>query len=61
MLKAGNTRTEINIGNTMEYDVKLSKIKVTRLKRTKIIAKGLMVNRSQKNIWHGQRVCDAMM
>ena len=54
MLKAGNTRTEINIGNTMEYDVKLSKIKVTRLKRTKIIAKGLMVNRSHKNRWNGQ-------
>ena len=54
MLKALKTRAEIDKFNTMEYDVKLSKIKVTRLKRTKIIAKGLMVNRSHKNRWNGQ-------
>ena len=60
MLKAGKTRAEIYIGNTIEYDVKLSQVKVTVVKRTKIRAKGLTVYRSQKNRWRGQRLCDAI-
>ena len=60
MLKAGNTRAEIYIGDNIEYDVKSSQVKVTIVKRTKIRVKGLTVNCSQKNRWHGQRVRDTM-
>ena len=35
MLKAGNTRAEIYIGNTIEFDTKSSKVKMTIGKRTK--------------------------
>ena len=60
MLKAGKTREEIYIGNTIEYDVKSSEVKVTIVKRTKIRVKVLTVNLLQKNRWHNQQVCYAM-
>ena len=60
MIEAGETRSEIYMGNTIEYDVKSSQIKVLIVKRTKIRVKGLTVNRSQKNCWYGQRVCGAI-
>ena len=45
MLKVVNTTVEIYICNTIEYDVKSSQVKLTILKRTKIRAKVLTVNR----------------
>ena len=59
MLKAGKTRAEIYIGNTIEYDVKSSEVKVTILKRAEMRSKILTVNRSQKNRSHGEQVCNA--
>ena len=52
--------TEIYIGNTIEYDMKSSQVKVTILKRTKIQVKGLLFNHSHQNRWHGQQVCDTI-
>ena len=46
MLKAGKTRQEIYIGNTIEYDVKSYQVKVTIVKHTKMRVKGLTVNLS---------------
>ena len=46
MLKAGNTQAEMSMGDTIEYDVKSSQVKVIIVKRTKIQVKGLTVNRS---------------
>ena len=60
MLKSGKTRSKIYIGYNIEYDVNSSQVKVTIVKHTNIRVKGLTVNRSQKNRWHGQRVCDAI-
>ena len=60
MLKSVKNQAEIYMGNTIEYDVKSSQVKVTRIKRTNIRAKVSTVNRLQKNSWHGERVCDAM-
>ena len=40
--------------------MKSSQVKVTIVKCTKICVKGLTVNRSQKNRWHVQLVCDVM-
>ena len=60
MLKAGKTRAENYIGNTIEYDMISYQVKVTIVKRTNIQVKVLTVNRSKKNCYHGQRVCDAM-
>ena len=52
MLKVGKT-------HTIEFDTKSYQVNVTIAKRTNIRLKELMINRSQKNRWHGQRVCDA--
>ena len=60
MLKAVKTQAETYIGDNIEYDVKSFQVKATIVKRTKIWEKGLTVNRSQKNCWHGQWVCDTM-
>ena len=49
MLKAGKNRAEIYIGNTVEYDVKYSQVKVTIVKRTNIRVKKITVNRLQEN------------
>ena len=45
MLKSVKNQAEIYMGNTIEYDVKSSQVKVTRIKRTNIRAKVLTVNR----------------
>ena len=60
MLKARKTWAKIYIGDSIEYDVKLSQVKVTIVKRKKIRVKGFTVNHSQKNHWHGQQVCGAI-
>ena len=60
MLKAGKTRVEIYMGNTIDFDTKSSQVKVTMVKLKNIRVKCLTMNRSQKNRWHGKRVCDAI-
>ena len=40
MLKAGKTQEEIYIGDTIEYDVKSSQVKLNVVKCTKIRVKG---------------------
>ena len=60
MLKAGKTRVEIYMGNTIDFVTKSSQVKVTIVKHTQIRLKLLTVKRSQKNRWHGQQVCDAI-
>ena len=49
------------IGNNIEYGVKSSQVKVNIVKRTNIQAKVLTVDHSQKNCWHGQLVCEAIL
>ena len=56
----GKTKAEVYIGNTIAFDTKSSQVKVTIVKRTKIILKQLSVNRSQKHCWRYQQVCDAI-
>ena len=57
-LRAGKTRAETCICNIIEYNVKSSQFKLTIKKRTKTQVKGLTINPSQENRWHGQRVYD---
>ena len=57
MLQSRNTRAQIYIVDTIEYDVKSTQVKLTIVKRTKIRVKLLTVNRSQKNRWRDQRFC----
>ena len=48
MLKVWNTRSEIDIGNTIDYDVKSCQAKTAIVKYTKVCIKVLKFNRSQK-------------
>ena len=50
MLKVWNTRAEIYIGNTIEYDVKSCQAKMNIVKFTKVRLKGLKFNFSQKEM-----------
>ena len=50
MLRVWNTRVEIYIGNTLEYDVKSFQFKTTIVKYTKVGIKVLKFNLSQKDI-----------
>ena len=48
MLEAGNTKSEIYIGNNIDFDTKSSQVRVTTVKRTNKRLKELTINRSQK-------------
>ena len=51
MLKVWNTRAEIYMGNTIEYDVESCQVKTSILKNTKLRIKGLKFNHSHKKIF----------
>ena len=62
ILTGWNTQVEIDVGNTIEYDVKLYQDKMTILKCTKVQIKGLNIFTSYRNIcWYSQHVCDAII
>ena len=50
MIKAGKTRAQIYIGDTIDYYAKSSQVKVTIVKCTNIQVKGLTFKRSHKPI-----------
>ena len=49
------------VGNTIEHDVKSSQVKVTILKRTNILLKGLRLTAHINSRCYGQRVCGKTM
>ena len=51
MLKVSKTRTEIYIGNTIEYDVKSYQVKTAIVRYTKVRIKVFKLNISQKEIF----------
>ena len=60
MLKAWKTQPEMDIGNTIEYDVKSHQVKTTIVKCTKVHIKGVRFNRSYKNmlVWQAGIWCN---
>ena len=50
MLKLWKTQSKIDMGNTIEYDVKSYQVKTTIVKCTKVKPIGFKFNRSQKNM-----------
>ena len=50
MLKVRNTREEMYISNTIEYDVKLCHVKTAIVNYTKVPLKGLKFNFSKKKM-----------
>ena len=48
ILKSQKIRAEIDINNTIEYDLKSYQVKVTVVKFTKVRLKGLKLNHPQK-------------
>ena len=61
ILQGWKTLAEIDMGNTIEYDVKSYQVKTTVVKCTRVQLKGLKFNRLQKevlvypkNVWHNK-------
>ena len=60
MLPGWKTWEEIDVCNTLEYDVKSNQVKNIVVKCTKVQLKGLKINRPHKLFWYIQQVFDAI-
>ena len=49
----------MDIGNTIDYDMKLYQFQTTIVNSTEIFIKGLELTLSHKICWYGQGVCDS--
>ena len=60
MIKAQKTRSDIDICNTIEYNMKSYQAKTPIVKCTKLRIKVLKFNCSKINFLYGQPVCNAI-